>query len=124
MWAILAADAWLKLGKPNLASICLEEADRLHGDVLEEGIFHLVEIQQFVDDLRRTVKVECLEARGIDAEEVSSSTQLGTEETSEKLDSRSHRKSLIAAVNPIEAGPLKGTRLKADDDNPRNDDFE
>jgi hypothetical protein len=124
MWAILAADAWLRLGKPNLASICLEEADRLYGEVLEEGIFHLGEIQQFVDDLRRTIKVEYLEARGIHAEEVSSSTQLRTEETSEKLDSRSHRKSLIAAVNPLEAGSLKGTRLKADDDNPRNDDFE
>lgn len=126
MWSVLAADSWLQLGKPTLASACLEEADRLYGEVLgSEVVFPLPEMQSFVDGIRRAVKVEYLEARGLNAEDENvEAEQLETEETSEKLDRRNHRKSLIGTVNPLEARPPSPARLKTEDDNPRDDDFE
>ncbi|PGH03325.1 hypothetical protein AJ79_07403 [Helicocarpus griseus UAMH5409] len=125
MWTVLAADSWLKQGKPNLASICLEESDRLYGDVVDDGKVPLPDIQRFVNNLRNAVQIGYLESQGINDEaEVSSPIELDTEETSEKLDKRSHRKSLIGGGNPLEAAPLTVTRLKSDDEGPRNDDFE
>ena len=139
MWAVTAADMWLKLGRPNLASICLEEADYQYGNntsptsnAPEEARFHLPEMQQFVDDLRRSIKIGYLESRGLNGEqEVESETQLisTTEETSEKLDTRGHRKSksiLGGGVNPLEMIPLPQTRLPPADDEgaPPDDDFE
>ncbi|OJD18650.1 hypothetical protein AJ78_01346 [Emergomyces pasteurianus Ep9510] len=125
MWALLAADSWLKQGKPNLASICLEESDRLHNDVLDEGRAPLPEMQQFIDNLRKAVQIEYLESRGIRNEaEISSPIEFDTEETSEKLDKRTHRQSLMGGVNPREATPVTVTRLKSDDKGQPNDDFE
>ncbi|EEH44758.2 uncharacterized protein PADG_01047 [Paracoccidioides brasiliensis Pb18] len=125
MWTILAADSWLKQGKPNLASICLEESDRLYSEALDKGKVLLPEMQQFIDNLRNAVQIGYLESRGLNSEaEVSSPINFNTEETSEKLDKRNHRKSLIGGVNPLEAAPLNVTRLKSDDESPRNDDFE
>ena len=97
MWSILAADQWLKAGKPSLASACLEEAERLYADVLEaDGVFPMPEMQSFVDNLRHAVKVEYLEARGFDARDESPTEDLiGIEEISEKLDKRNYRRLLI-----------------------------
>lgn len=124
MWSVFAADTWLRLGKPSLASAALEEAERLYADVLDsDGGFPMPEMQTFVDNLRHAVKVEYLEARGLDTrDEAATAEALGTEEISEKLDRRMNRKSLIS--NPLDSGglgPAQGTR---DDDNAANDDFE
>ncbi|PWY87065.1 TRAPP complex protein TRS85 [Aspergillus sclerotioniger CBS 115572] len=124
MWSVFAADMWLRLGKPSLASAALEEAERLYADVLDaDGTFPMPEMQTFFDNLRHAVKVEYLEARGLDTrDEAATAEALGTEETSEKLDRRMNRKSLIA--NPLDSGglgPAQGTR---DNDNAANDDFE
>ncbi|PGH23722.1 hypothetical protein AJ80_02150 [Polytolypa hystricis UAMH7299] len=130
MWILLAADSWLKQGKANLASVCLEESDRLYDDVLPEaGGFPLPEMRAFVEDLRRNVKIEYLEARGLNTnsnsniniattdedEELGESVSLlqqasaaaaaekeATEETSEKLDRRhGHRKSMSILATPL-----------------------
>ncbi|KAJ6068998.1 hypothetical protein N7499_010885 [Penicillium canescens] len=124
MWSTLAADQWLKAGKPTLASACLEEAERLYADVLEaDGVFPMPEMQSFVDNLRHAVKVEYLEARGFDARDRSPTEDpLDTEETSEKLDKRSHRRSLIGLPVQLDAGALN-TQGPRDPENP-NDDFE
>jgi hypothetical protein len=124
MWSTLAADQWLKAGKPTLASACLEEAERLYADVLEaDGVFPMPEMQGFVDNLRHAVKVEYLEARGFDARDRSPTEDpLDTEETSEKLDKRSHRRSLIGLPVQLDAGALN-TQGPRDPENP-NDDFE
>ncbi|KAJ5295658.1 hypothetical protein N7508_010479 [Penicillium antarcticum] len=124
MWSTLAADQWLKAGKPTLASACLEEAERLYADVLEaDGVFPMPEMQNFVDNLRHAIKVEYLEARGFDARGDSPTEDpLDTEEISEKLDKRNHRRSLIGLPVQLDAGALnpQGPR---DPENP-NDDFE
>jgi trafficking protein particle complex subunit 8 len=107
MWRVLAADSWLKMGKPALASVCLEEAERLYAEVLEtDGVFPMPEMQTFIDELKRAVQIEYLETRGIDTrDESATAEQLGAEETSEKLDHRSNRKSLMGNTAPLEARP-------------------
>jgi hypothetical protein len=121
---MLAADQWLKAGKPTLASACLEEAERLYADVLEaDGVFSMPEMQSFVDNLRHAVKVEYLEARGFDARDKSPNEDiLDTEEISEKLDKRNHRRSLIGLPVQLDAGALNPQKPR-DPENP-NDDFE
>ncbi|KAJ5873956.1 TRAPP III complex Trs85 [Penicillium soppii] len=126
MWSILAADQWLKAGKPTLASACLEEAERLYADVLQaDGVFPMPEMQSFIDNLRHAVKVEYLEARGFDARDEPATEDLaGTEETSEKLDKRNNRRSLIGLPVQLDAGTLNMTQGPRDPENPPNDDFE
>ncbi|KAJ5677947.1 uncharacterized protein N7477_003580 [Penicillium maclennaniae] len=129
MWSIFAADQWLKLGKPNLASTCVEEAERLYAEVLEtDGVFPMPEMQTFVDNLRHAVKVEYLEARGFDArDDPATQDPLDTEETSEKLekiDKRNHRRSLIGLPGQLDAGNLKMTTTARESETSPNDDFE
>ncbi|KAJ5166029.1 hypothetical protein N7492_006325 [Penicillium capsulatum] len=126
MWSIRAAEHWLNAGKPSLASACLEEAERLYADVLEpDGVFPMPEMQNFVDNLRHAVKVGYLEARGLDTHtDPASDGPASAEETSEKLDKRHHRRSLIGLPAQLDAGNLNMTSGPRDLENPPNDDFE
>ncbi|KAE8154759.1 ER-golgi trafficking TRAPP I complex 85 kDa subunit-domain-containing protein [Aspergillus avenaceus] len=124
MWSVLAADLWLRLGNPSLASAALEEAERLYADIMDSnGLFPMPDMQTFVDNLRHSVRMSYFEARGLDIGEDTAPADpletLETEETSEKLNKRNHRKSLIN--NPVETG---GFNIGQEDDNPANDDFE
>lgn len=124
MWSILAADLWLQLGRPALASANLEEAERLYADVLDnDGRFMMPEMQIFIDNLRHAVKMEYLEARGLDnSDETIMAAPIETEETSEQLDKRKNRRSLI--VSPLEAAAINPGPVVGDEENPANDDFE
>lgn len=129
MWALLAAEGWLEQGQPNLASCALEEADRQYGDTVEDGVFTIPEMQQVVDDLRHAIKIGCLEARGLggdDEEGMETPTDMGTEETREKLDFRghAHRKSLMGGGNPLEGLIISHASLGSEEDATPNDDFE
>ncbi|KAJ6164872.1 TRAPP III complex Trs85 [Penicillium chermesinum] len=126
MWNILAADQWLKVGQPTMASGSLEEAERLYAEVLEtEGVFPMPEMQRFVDGLRHAIKVGYLESRGFGAhDETAADHSLGTEETSEKLDKRNHRRSLIGLPGQLDAGNLNIPTSGRDTENQPNDDFE
>lgn len=126
MWNIMAADQWLKAGKPTLASGCLEEAERLYADVLEpDGVFPMPEMQSFVDGLRHAVKVGYLESRGFNtSSETASEDPTRTEEISEKLDKRNHRRSLIGLPGQLDAGNLSAPTGGRDPDSAPNDDFE
>ncbi|KAJ5121521.1 TRAPP III complex Trs85 [Penicillium bovifimosum] len=126
MWSMLAADQWLKAGQPTLASACLEEAERLYADVLQaDGVFPMPEMQSFVENLRHAVKVEYLEARGFDArDEPPAEDSTAPEETSEKLDKRHHRRSLVGLPVQLDTGALNTTQEPRDPDGPSNDDFE
>jgi trafficking protein particle complex subunit 8 len=125
MWSIFAADQWLKAGKPTLASACLEEAERLYADVLEaDGVFPMPEMQSFIDNLRHAVKVEYLQARGFDTRDKPvADDPVDTEETSEKLDKRNHRRSLMGLPAQLDAGTLNSAGARDPEDEP-NDDFE
>lgn len=126
MWSVLAADQWLKAGKPTLASACLEEAERLYAEVLQaDGMFPMPEMQSFIDNLRHAVKVEYLEARGFDTQDEPAVKDLAdTEETSERLDKRNHRRSLIGHPMQLDVRSLGMAQGLRDTENPPNDDFE
>lgn len=124
MWSLFAADMWLRLGKPSLASACLEEAERLYADILgSDGVFPMPEMQTFVDNLRLSVKVGYLEARGLDVREETGSTDpLDVVETSEKLDRRMNRRSLIGTA--LDTTALAGLQTARDGEFVPSDDFE
>lgn len=129
MWSVLATDSWLKLGKPALASVCLEEADRLYAEVYDkDGVVPLPEMRAFIDNLQRAVKLEYLEAKGVDtSDEVVVADQLGAEETREKLDHRANRKSLLLASSPLglDVAPLSPRQHEGNNSpKPLDDDFE
>lgn len=129
MWSVLAADQWLKLGKPIFASACLEEADRLYSDVLRnDGVLPIPEMQAFVDNLKLASKIGSLEAKGFGGQdgEVTTDIALETEETSEKFDKRKHRASLMGLPASVEPGPVETTAqfgTHNSNDSP-HDDFE
>lgn len=126
MWSILAADQWHKAGQPTLASACLEEAERLYADVLQaDGAFPMPEMQKFVENLRHAVRVEYLEVRGFDGQnEPATEDPTGTEEISEKLDKRHHRRSLVGLPVQLDAGSLNTTQGARDSSDGPSDDFE
>lgn len=125
MWSVFAADLWLKMGKPSLASVCLEEAERFYAHVLDDGVFPMPEMQTFVDNLRHAVRVEYLESRGLDTKyDQSVPPPLETEETSEKLDKRNHRRSLMGLPVPLDPGGPVSPQGSRDNEDQPNDDFE
>lgn len=126
MWSVFAADFWLKLGKPALASASLEEAERLYADVLDnDGVFPMPEMRAFIDNLRHAIRVEYLGVRGLDNRDDAANTDpLETEETSEKLDKRNHRRSLMGIPTPMDAGGLNPAPVTRDNENLSHDDFE
>lgn len=126
MWSVLATDSWLRLGKPALASVCLEDADGLYAEIYDkDGVVPMPEMRTFIENLQRAVKLEYLEAKGVDtADERMMDQELGTEETSEKLDHRTNRKSLIMNTGPLDAGPLSSMPHDGNNSNPLDDDFE
>ncbi len=126
MWSVLATDSWLRLGKPALASVCLEDAEGLYADMYDkDGVVPMPEMRTFIENLQRAVKLEYLEAKGVDTtDEIMMDKELGTEETSEKLDHRSNRKSLLTTTGPLDTGPLNSTPHDANNSHPPDDDFE
>ncbi|KKY21149.1 putative trapp complex protein trs85 [Phaeomoniella chlamydospora] len=126
-WYVMAAEAWLKLGKATVAALCLEQADWLYKNVSKsEHVLPYPEMQAFLDQLRLAVKMKT--TSGDPASEAHFETERDTllpEEVSEKLDTRQHRRSLIAPVNnTYDVGPLSPTHLMKDTKISRNDDFE
>ena len=127
MWNVFAGEEWLKLEKPALASACLEEAGQLYAEDLDkDGVFPLPDVHNFINGLKQAVKIEFLEARGMGLDDATAlSQQQETEETREKLDYRTHRRSILgSAAPPIDPGALTPMRLKHDDNEHPSDDFE
>lgn len=116
LWAILATEGWLKLGKIVQAEKCLDEASKLYciGGA-EQRPLPFDEMQGFVEDLREAVATSRRQARGYDvaAEQAEDEVTL-VEEVSEQLDSRPRRKSLIgvraAPFGSQDHGPLSPVR--------------
>ena len=132
LWNILAADAWLKLGKNVQAEKCLDEAAKMYGQIKPEQDNPLAfgGMRAFTDDLRRILRANLVAVRGIDGV----CTLLGghespiVEEESEKLDHRRHRGSLIGGgVSPfggLDAGPLSPMHIPHDELLRKDDNFE
>lgn len=99
MWVLLAANAWLQQGRPDFAALCLEEGERLYGDIGiglgknydGAGRMLLPEMEVFVGDLRKRVNREVEAARSggngpSDGQEDIERLMSPVEETTEKFD--------------------------------------
>ena len=131
LWAVLAADAWLKLDKALQAEKSLDLARRLYG--ADGGLPLPFEgMQAFLGELRDAVLACRLAARGFEGEgnEGDEGGDEGmVEEVSETLDRSpmGHRKSLIGAVGGpplLDAGALGPIRGADDEPGFRDDQFE
>lgn len=152
LWNVMAADEWLKLGKPGIAGERLEEAARWyeeaktrkykHDEEVEVAQGHgLAEMSEFISQLQFAVKVKLGEARRrgasdaqrrqMDIEEAEQDHEVEIETMTGQLEQldvgrgHGHRKSLSTAPNPLEvAMPLSPTRTRQDPLIDRHDDFE
>ena len=130
-WYVMAADEWLKIGQIASAASSLDQADWLYRNASSksDSTLPFPEMQAFLEQLQLAVKMKANGPDGLDdGEGADEPTSLQppppVEEVSEKLDTRQHRRSLIAPVNnTYDMGPISPTRLPRDD-LPRDDDFE
>jgi hypothetical protein len=129
LWAVLAADAFLKLEKTVQAEKCLEEANKIYS-LKNEGDFALAfdGMRDFLDRLRESIVAARLSAQGFDGTndgDEDSQEETIVEEVSETLDSRPHRHSLIGNVGPLDplgVAPISPLMARHDDDVPPKDD--
>ncbi|KAL3426026.1 Transport protein particle subunit trs85-2 [Phlyctema vagabunda] len=110
LWSILAADAWLMLGKHQQAKLRLEEADRkssmmAHKDSVEQ----FSEAHEFLRNLRGSL--QSLQ-HGNESDETTQNEEAESlvDEESETLNVRSHRRSLMnPPLGSLETAPLQAT---------------
>jgi trafficking protein particle complex subunit 8 len=129
LWNILAADAWLKLGKNVQAGKCLDEATKIYSQIIPQQGNSLTfdGMRAFTDELRHTLRANIAAVRGIDGTGMSDAHEPMVEEESEKLDYRRHRGSLIGGVSPfggLDAGPLSPMHMPHDEPLRKDDNFE
>ena len=116
LWSVLAADAWLTLGKPQQARLRLEDIDeRLKDLAWKDGIQGWINANSFLAGLRSEVILSLYPESTIEGPGVLKDGEIETEmgeETSEPFVSRPHRRSLMGVQAPImaesESKPLRG----------------
>ena len=116
LWSILAADAWLTLGKPQQAKLRLDDADERRKDLVwNEGLQRWGHANTFLAGLRSEVVMSLYPESAIEGPGVLNDGEIETEmgeETSEPFVSRPHRRSLMGVQAPIlaesESKPLRG----------------
>ena len=129
-WNVLAADEWLKLGKADFAAERLDDAEDLYENVgSTEGTTTFKEMSSFLEQIQLAVRIKRGQTRRRSANEVEigqiDDEEQGTDETSEQLDFRSHRRSFVGATNALESAPLSPVQLMRTDPLSRaDDDFE
>lgn len=112
LWSILAADAWLTLGKLQQAKQRLDEAGAKYGEVIiKDGVEKWSEASPFLAGLRREVVMALYPESAIDGTLMPEDIETEVEE-SQAFDSRPHRRSLMGAQAPVlsglESAPLQG----------------
>lgn len=132
LWSITAADEWMKLGRAEFAAARLDEAQELYRDIKNPGAINdYMHMTEFMTQLQLAVKLKLGQARqrglsGASAVPIQEYDEV--DETTEKLDrvdSRHNRRSLMGAMNPLEAAaPLSPGRTVRPEPSPRDDDFE
>jgi hypothetical protein len=116
LWSILAADAWLTLGKPQQARLRLDDADeRLKHLAWKDGLQSWSNANAFLAGLRSEVILSLYPESAIEGPGALKDGEIETEiaeETSEPFVSRPHRRSLMGVQAPIlaesESKPLRG----------------
>lgn len=119
LWNVVSADEWMKLGKADFAAERLDCADHLYNSArFPGGAKSFQEISSFLGQLELAVRIKLGQARQRGLSEVDGQPddagEQAVEETSEQLDTRAHRRSLMGATNPIENTPISPMRLRTD----------
>jgi trafficking protein particle complex subunit 8 len=130
LWTILAADAWLTLGKPQQSKHRLDELEGKYSSLLnKDSLSQFAKANDFLGGLRREVQLALYPESAIEGPGVTDDlidTSIGEE--SEAFDSRPHRRSLMGAQAPpiasLESAPLHGTLLEGGEEAPMSDQFE
>jgi hypothetical protein len=145
LWSVMAADEWMKLGRADLASERLEEAQEFHNETKHPDAtkgFH--ELAEYLNQLHLAVRMKLGQARqrtisgatghrSINGQEETEVEEETIEEmtTLEKLDNRTNRRSLLTGggtgmANALETPvPLSPVRLARPDPlRQADDDFE
>ena len=118
LWSILAADAWLTLGKPQQAKLRLDEAGDKYGELLVKGgLEKWSEASPFLAGLRREV-VQALYPESAIEGSLMPSEEMETEvmvEESQAFESRPHRRSLMGVQAPVLTGLESSPLLRMDE---------
>ena len=129
LWSVLAADAWLTLGKPTQSKLRLDEAGEKYSSLLhKDSLLHFSDATQFMQALSREVQLALYPESAVEEHGTLGGSIETSIEESEAFDARPHRRSLMGANAPALAGlgsaPLHGTLLEGDGERPRSDQFE
>ena len=130
LWSILAADAWLTLGKIQQSKQRVEEANGKYGMLTnQDSLSHFAHANEFLEALQREVQLALYPESGIEGPGQGDDlidTSIGEE--SEVFVSRPHRRSVMGQVAPLanlESAPLHGALLEGNgEETPRADQFE
>ena len=130
LWSILAADAWLTLGKIQQSKQRVEEANGKYGMLTnQDSLSHFAHANEFLEALQREVQLALYPESGIEGPGQGDDlidTSIGEE--SEAFVSRPHRRSVMGQVAPLanlESAPLHGALLEGNgEETPRADQFE
>jgi hypothetical protein len=116
LWGVLAADAWLTLGKPQQAKLRLDDVDEtLKRLAWKDGIEHWAKANSFLAALRSEVILSLYPESAMEGPGALKEDEIETEmadETSEAFVLRPHRRSLMGVQAPVlaesESKPLRG----------------
>jgi trafficking protein particle complex subunit 8 len=119
LWNVVSADEWMKVGKAEFAAERLDDADLLYNSVkFTEGPKSFKEMSAFLEQLELAVRIKLGQARQRGLSEIDGQPddvgELVVDETSEQLDTRTHRRSLMGATNPLDTAPISPMRLRTD----------
>jgi hypothetical protein len=119
LWNVVSADEWMELGKAEFAAERLDDADLLYNSAkFTEGPKSFKEMSAFLEQLELAVRIKLGQARQRGLDEIDGGPDgIGeqvVDETSEQLDTRTHRRSLMGAANPMDTAPISPMRLRTD----------
>jgi hypothetical protein len=113
LWNIMAADAWLTLGKPQQAKLRLDEAGAIYENLTwKDGLESWDHASAFLQSLKREAVIALYPESGIEGTLLPDEVETEIGEESQAFDSRPHRRSLIRTQVPVlsglESAPLQG----------------
>lgn len=128
LWSILAADAWIGLGKPQQSKQRLEEANRKYSGLRHpDALSHLASANDFLQSLEKEVEIALTPASTAEtAAEQDDPLEASIMEESEAFDSGPRRRSIMNAppLFNLESQPLHGTLLEGGNEELVADQFE
>jgi hypothetical protein len=129
LWSLLAADAWLTLGKPQQSKQRLDEANGKYAILTyKDALEKFSDANGFIQALRKEVQLSLYPESGIEGLAVEDLIDTSIGEESEAFESRPHRRSLmgaqVPAISSLESAPLHRTLAEDEVTSPIANQFE